>query len=361
MPEYYISSNNLPDFISALLPGATVVAPTAEKDKNVLMEVTPENVYQVNLAGCRAVEAFKSYLFRLTEKVSRYFGEDEPTHGKKLVFLGARDCDVFAINVLDKVLREGDFVDPCYAANRENLIIIGTDCTACGKTCFCTMVHGKPYPQKGFDLNLSPLKAGYVVEIGSEKGRQLAEEHKKLFEAATAEHLAEKGAQRKAMESKLAENNHKFTCRCTIDWTEAHKINLENQKAWKQMTKNCVECSACNFTCPTCTCFLLLDEGDRPKTTDQRPQTTEFRRHKIWDACLKTGYARVAGGANSRPKLFERLQNRYHCKFDYSFDRLGFCTCVGCGRCIDGCAGNIDMREVYAELVRQVPLSAKLE
>jgi ferredoxin len=69
----------------------------------------------------------------------------------------------------------------------------------------------------------------------------------------------------------------------------------------------------------------------------------------------------VAGGANSRPKLYERLQNRYHCKFDYSFDRLGRYTCVGCGRCIDGCAGNIDMRRIFVELEQQAPLTAKLE
>lgn len=361
MPEYYISQNNLPDFISALLPGATVVAPTVEKDHNILQEVTEENLYAVNLSGFRTVEPFKSYLFRLTEKVSQYFGTDEPTHGKKLVFLGARDCDVFAITVLDKVLLEGEFVDPYYAANRKNLVLIGADCTTCGKTCFCTMVHGKPYPQKGFDLNLSPLTDGYLVQIGSEIGQQLVDAHKNLFASATSEQKTARDNQRSAVEKKLTENNQRFTCRCTIDWTEAHKINLENQKAWKAVTKNCVECSACNFACPTCTCFLLLDEGERKQNTEHGAQNTGGERYKVWDGCLKNGYARVAGGSNSRPKLFERLQNRYHCKFDYSSDRLGFYTCVGCGRCIDGCAGKIDMREVYAELVRQVPLSAKLE
>jgi ferredoxin len=68
----------------------------------------------------------------------------------------------------------------------------------------------------------------------------------------------------------------------------------------------------------------------------------------------------VAGGSNPRGKLYQRLQNRYHCKMDYSYDRLGRYTCVGCGRCIDGCAGNIDMRKIFAELERQAPLTAKL-
>ena len=113
-----------------------------------------------------------------------------------------------------------------------------------------------------------------------------------------------------------------------------------------------MECSACNFICPTCTCFLLLDQ--------EKDKDKKCERYKVWDACLKASYAKVAGGANPRGKLHERLQNRYHCKFDYSFDRLDRYTCVGCGRCIDGCAGNIDMRKIFMELEKQAPFTAIL-
>ncbi|MFA6549219.1 MAG: hypothetical protein WCT39_04735, partial [Candidatus Margulisiibacteriota bacterium] len=80
MPEYYISQNNLPNFVSVLLPGTAVIAPTIEQNRSILQEVTAENIDAINLAGFRAVEPFKAYLFRLTEKVAQYFGEDESTH-----------------------------------------------------------------------------------------------------------------------------------------------------------------------------------------------------------------------------------------------------------------------------------------
>jgi formate hydrogenlyase subunit 6/NADH:ubiquinone oxidoreductase subunit I len=169
-----------------------------------------------------------------------------------------------------------------------------------------------------------------------------------LFFEATADSLDKKERNRKKVAGLLDETNRSF--RLKRDISESHKRNLEN-KIWKVLTKDCVECSACNFICPTCTCFLLLDQKNGK----------ENERHKVWDACLKAGYQEVAGGSNPRGKLYERLQNRYHCKFDYSFDRLNRYTCVGCGRCIDGCAGNIDMRKIFVELEKQAPLTAKLE
>jgi NAD-dependent dihydropyrimidine dehydrogenase PreA subunit len=199
-----------------------------------------------------------------------------------------------------------------------------------------------------FDLNLTPLAHGFVLEIGTERGKILLEANKGLFSKVPQASLDEKEKNRKKVEDLLAEKNKDY--RFKLDLSELHKRNLEN-KVWRKLSKDCVECSSCNFICPTCTCFLLVDQKG----------AKDDERYKIWDACLKAGYARVAGGANPRAQLYQRLQNRYHCKFDYSFDRLGRYTCVGCGRCIDGCAGNIDMRKIFAELEKQVPLTAKLK
>jgi NAD-dependent dihydropyrimidine dehydrogenase PreA subunit len=263
-----------------------------------------------------------------------------------LILLGARGCDLEALEVLDRVFLEGEFRDPFYETRRRQLLLISADCTSCGETCFCTLVKGQPYPTKLFDLNLTPIEDGFVVEVGSEQGKRLVEENQELFDANQAEAKAEAKAKvRNRTLALLTEKNQAY--RLKMDLVESHKRNLENRTAWRRLTKDCVECSACNFICPSCSCFLLLDSRQS--------------RDKVWDACLKAGYARVAGGANSRPKLYERLQNRYHCKFDYSFDRLGRYTCVGCGRCIDGCAGNIDMRRIFVELEQQAPLTAKLE
>jgi len=349
MKQYFISTANFRKLVQKILKESTVVAPIKTGQSRYLEEISLENIDDMDIFGIRTIESLKSYLFKLSEKVSKYFGKDEPLHGRPLTIIGVRGCDTEALEVLDKVFGEVDPIDHFYALNRENTMIIGTDCTECGKTCFCTMVKGQPYPVKLFDLNLSIVRDGYVIEVGTKKGERIINDNPALFIDATSISIGEKEKNRKKVTDCLIENNNdKYKLKLELSLT--HKRNLEN-KIWRTLTKNCVECSACNFICPTCTCFLLLDQ-ERGKDNE---------RYKVWDACLKAGYQKVAGGANPRGKLFERLQNRYHCKFDHSFDRLNRYACVGCGRCIDGCAGNIDMREIFVELEKQAPLTAKLE
>lgn len=347
MAEYFVSTANFNKLVERLLEGSKVVAPIEELGKPHLEEITPDNIEKIQLFGFRAVESFKSYFFRLTEKVSKYFGKEDDFRDENLTILGARGCDLEGLEILDRVFSEDDFQDPFYIANREKTLIIGADCTDCGETCFCTLVKGQPYPVKLFDINLCPLENGFGIEIGTDKGKKLIEKYSDLFIGTTKASLEGKEKNRKKVKDLLAKKNRDYQIK--LDLSEIHKRNLEN-KIWKTLTKDCVECSACNFICPTCSCFLLLDQ-EAGKNSE---------RYKIWDACLKTGYAKVAGGANPRGKLYQRLQNRYQCKFDYSFDRLARFTCVGCGRCIDGCAGKIDMRKIFVELEKQVPLTAKL-
>ncbi|MBM3256704.1 MAG: hypothetical protein FJZ04_04540, partial [Candidatus Moranbacteria bacterium] len=229
-----------------LLHSSTVVAPI----KSRLEIIRPENAAKIDLTGFRAIEPFKAFSFKITETIARYFGEDEPLHKKNLVFLGARGCDLEAQEVLDRVNLEGEFADPFYSAGRENILLIGADCTACGSTCFCTLMRGKPYATKLFDLNLSWVENGYAVEIGTEKGNKIIAENKALFRAADALQLEKKEQNRAKVEKLLEEMNSQYKIR--KDLSIIHKTNLRN-KVWRELTKNCVECSACNFVCPTCT------------------------------------------------------------------------------------------------------------
>jgi len=338
--EYYISTANFNGLVEKLAQNSKVVAPVEAFDTLHIKTITKDNIAEIKLSGFRTVESLKSYFFKFIESVSR-----DPQNNEQLTIIGARGCDLAALEVLDRVYTEGDFKDPFYSASRDRVTLISADCTDCGEACFCTLVSGQPYPTKLFDLNLSPHKNGYVAEVGSEKGKKILADNQELFSEVANVSLQEKQKNRQKVVDLLAEKNKNYQIK--LDLSEIHKRNLEN-KIWKALTKDCVECSACNFICPTCSCFLLLDQKAE-------------ERYKVWDGCLKPGYTRVAGGANERGKLYQRLQNRYQCKFDYSNDRLGRFACVGCGRCIDGCAGKIDMRKIFVELEKQVPLTAKLK
>ncbi|OGC11847.1 hypothetical protein A3K48_05090 [candidate division WOR-1 bacterium RIFOXYA12_FULL_52_29] len=339
MSEYFINTKDFNYLVSDLMDKSRVAAPAGEFGRKYWFDVDGDSLGRIDLTGYRTVEPCKAYLFKPTELVARYFDGDTHLSAGPLVLLGARACDLEGINVLDRVFGEGD-QDPFYLVSREKTVLIGADCTDCGASCFCSLVGGGPYPTACFDLSLAVVPNGYVVEVGSEKGKKIIDDHRNIFARVLPPAAAAKKENREKVEAKLKRVNQGFS---TGELSLLHKLNLEND-IWRRLTKDCVECSACNFICPTCSCFLLVDEASSGLN----------RRHKLWDACLKAGYAKVAGGGNSRPRLFQRLQNRYHCKFDYSFDRLSRYTCVGCGRCIDGCAGNIDMREIFAALDREI-------
>ena len=70
----------------------------------------------------------------------------------------------------------------------------------------------------------------------------------------------------------------------------------------------------------------------------------------VWDVCFYPGYWRMAGNLSPKPRLIDRFQNRFSCKFSYFPDNYDFISCTGCGRCIEACPGNIDIRRCLSEL-----------
>lgn len=68
---------------------------------------------------------------------------------------------------------------------------------------------------------------------------------------------------------------------------------------------------------------------------------------------MRMAYAAVAGGANPNKVLGDRLKHRLMHKFVYFLDRYGMNMCVGCGRCVDGDAGGMDLREILKKLSQE--------
>ena len=118
---------------------------------------------------------------------------------------------------------------------------------------------------------------------------------------------------------------------------------------WKEEANTCVECGACNFICPTCHCFFLYDQP-------QHDSPDHSERQKTWDSCLLSNYAKMAGVGGMkptpRPEVRSRFENRVRHKFDWMPSNLQLFGCVGCGRCIEACLADLDIRDVFKEFGR---------
>ncbi|MHC4561375.1 MAG: 4Fe-4S dicluster domain-containing protein [Planctomycetota bacterium] len=294
----------------------------------------------------RTAQSAKGFLMPASESLGRYGGraEDQGRAEQPVVLAGVRACELRAREYLDRVFRQGEFQDPFYDQRRESVLIISCDCVECADSCFCSLVGGQPFATEGFDLNFSPVDGGFVVEAGSDRGKELLDacSPQPLAEA-TAEQLSRRDQQRQQMVERLQSQNGDFSFAAADETTTP--MPKDNDGSWQGFAADCVECGACTNICPTCHCFYLYD---------QLLSADEFERIRTWDSCLLSSYHRMAGGPQMkltpRPNLLGRLANRVLHKFTYSPQQYEMLGCVGCGRCVDACLGKIDIRQVVQEL-----------
>lgn len=335
---YSITRKDLFDLFGRLSADCRVVVPYAKGERLYFDDFDQKREDAIELGGVRQSQPLKSFLSRAREKVVNGC----ETAGRPLVVAGVKACDLASLKLQDYVFLEGETADPFYAANREKTLIIAGDCTYAKETCFCPAMEGMPYPRANFDLGLSAVDNYFLVEVGSGRGGAVIEAYRMFFKAPPHRGSDIRQAARDRVLRQIKECIDR---RGTPDASQVKgtvKKNYDNTALWQDAASTCVECGACNLVCPTCHCFLLYDENDR-----RGP-----RRFKAWDACLYNTFAKVAGNHNPRKHLYERMRNRFDKKFAFFPEVLGYTACTGCGRCIEACAGDIDIREVLKGLVK---------
>jgi sulfhydrogenase subunit beta (sulfur reductase) len=342
MEKFFISK--LKPFLDAIAGQMDLYVQKKSGQHYVFNRYDPSASKEVEFNNIRACTPVKEFLFPLRELAAVFPEPLEPEDIKSFAVFGLKDCDLRSIEVLDKVFLEDEFKDPFYVARREKMFIISSDCFEPGESCFCNVMDGRPYAERGFDLNVSQVKGGFIIEAGSQKGKDFIEKHRQLFTEVPEGALAERDKIRAETKKQLEKQNAdlKFDMPIRDVMTATQDTDVYDEEA-----KTCVECQACTRVCPTCHCFYLYDTK----------QKDYFSKMKMWDSCMRLAYARVAGGENPRRILGDRLKHRLMHKLAYFVDRYGINMCVGCGRCVDAEAGAIDIRNVLKKLNEEVKVA----
>ncbi|MDD5528771.1 MAG: 4Fe-4S dicluster domain-containing protein [bacterium] len=327
METYFLPEERFFPFVLRLTEENDVFGQSKRHIRKFRLEAKEPPVFD----GFRTVEPMKHFFMRAKEIVAK-FGEPLDKEISPQVIIGARRCDLQALKVYDKVFLEGEVVDPFYKERREKTTIISVDCEEPTETCFCNIMGLEPWSDKDSDINFTPIKKGYIVDIITEKGNLLFGNSKDWLQTADENDLNQRAEKRRKATELLGKINSEYS---NIKLEKA--LETENMKARKGEPMNCVECCACLMICPTCYCYLLYDEPTKEKM-------------RVWDACYYPAYARVGGGANPRPDVMERFKNRFACKFEYSPKNHNLFACTGCGRCISGCMAKIDIKRVLSQL-----------
>lgn len=263
----------------------------------------------------------------------RFEGPNAPA--KPFAFIGARPCDIRAMEIQDRVFEQGAYRDNAYQRRRHGTLIIAVNCTQAGATCFCTSMSSGPKADHGFDLALTELDAGgdhrFLVEIGSERGEALI--------ARVAHREAEPGdlETAQALSSETAASMGRQMPANTVH--DLLSRNLEHAR-WDDVAERCLTCGNCTMVCPTCFC-TQIDE-DTHLTDDVASRT------KAWASCFGLDFSYIHGGS-VRHSARSRYRQWITHKLSTWHDQFGESGCVGCGRCITWCPVGIDItKEVKA-------------
>lgn len=277
-------------------------------------------------------------LFQVRKSGTALEVDAERPAAPKLAMIGARSCDLHAIEVQDRTFLRGPYVDQDYAARRRDVFVIAVQCGQAGGTCFCVSMNTGPCATSGFDLALTELAQDddgshrFVVEVGTSRGRQLLD---RVVHDATSPDDA-----RRADELVAATARSMGRTMDTTDIKELLYRNLEHPR-WDDVAQRCLACTNCTLVCPTCFCSTVEDTADLTGTTAER-----WRR---WDSCFTLDHSYVHGGS-VRSSTRSRYRQWLTHKLASWIDQFGTSGCVGCGRCITWCPAAIDITEEVAAI-----------
>lgn len=341
-PEKLIAARDMPAFIEHLMKTGTVVAPKAKGKSHAFAAV--ENARDVVLDYTSTILPPKKFLLPQEEQLLKFDRERNAAEAAEvkfepMVLFGIHPCDMQGILRLDHAFTEGN-PESNYIQRRKQISVIGLSCTPDDK-CFCQEL-GTCNTAEGFDIFLTKIKKGYVVNVASSRGAKLLEGFDKISSSTTKD-VAE------AQKTNSAIAHPRTSLGCHVSALPQLFELARDDRLWKELAQKCLSCGSCNLVCPTCYCFDVTDR--------LQLNLKDGERLRRWDSCQLENFAVVGTGENFREDREERLRHRFNRKYLYLKNKFGAPACVGCGRCARACLADINPVEVITGLNRRHELS----
>lgn len=337
MIEKIISKTEFKDWLKELRKSFELVGPVAQGDQvnfAPLPEGTePDLSFQnTRLSPKALVQPQSERMFEFStnqEDPEAYILKEKAQEEDRRLLVGIRPCDARAYDLVQLNFITPDYQDPWWEKGRERLILMGLGCTNPCSTCFCTSTGGGPFDTAGLDLLLTDLGESYLVQACNEKGEG-------LLKTSPGKPVSGEDSKQAARIKEQAEKA--ITTSVPTDRLKDQPLlELFNAPFWDEVQFSCINCGTCTYLCPTCWCFDIQDEVKGAQGT----------RLRNWDSCMFPLFTLHGSGHNPRGEKVQRVRQRFMHKLKYYVDKYGNgVACVGCGRCVQFCPVNIDIRRV---------------
>ena len=313
-----------------------LIGPVEEKGYHNFKELEADEAPELSIQNTRL--SAKSLIFPQSETMMAYtldpndadqgICKEVPKDYSPSAIIGIRPCDAKAAALVHMNFDNGDYQDPYWLNLFNAATFVGLACDAPCSTCFCTTAGCGPYHEEGLDILLADRGSHYLAKILTDKGQALAD-------AADWNSPAEEAADLETAKSAAEE---KIASKISTDRLQAlNTLDLHKADFWEDISFSCINCGTCTFVCPTCWCFDIQDEVYGKKGV----------RMRNWDSCMFPIFTVHTTGHNPRDTKVARLRQRFMHKLKYFVDKYDAgIMCVGCGRCVQQCPVNIDIRNV---------------
>lgn len=337
MEEKIIDKSEIGPFLDKLKENNQIIAPALRDGEIAFDRIDSADEVVLDFANTKKVP--KAIFFPQEEVMFAYSRSgsgvqiQEPVLEENVVLFGVRPCDARSFLLLDMVFNSEDYKDPYYIRRRDGARIIGLACNNPRRTCFCTTVNSGPFNHDGMDLLLVDLGDKYLAEAVTRHGEELID----TFPVAT-----DADKQKKNQMHESAEKSIKPVV-TDLDSLKDKLDGMFEADFWDDVHMKCIGCATCTFLCPTCHCFDIYEEEE---------SDSSGYRLRLWDSCGLSLFTLHTSGHNPRTSTKERTRQRIMHKFNYFVHNYGEFACVGCGRCVQNCPVNLDIRDVLGSIAR---------
>ncbi len=335
-----IKKTALNGLIEFLLKDYDVYGPADEGKKTAFRKINSafeirNDITNTHLSPKNVFFPQSEVMFEYTKEGMKVPEKDE----KPIAVWGMRNCDTKSLTMLNKVFGDAHqmpdkdmYKDPYWKEKYDNCLIFNQACNEPLSTCFCNWFDGSPFAKDG-DIFVVDLKDHFILEGLSEKGKAFLTKYTETIPVEETDLIKIEELKIKA-EAILAEK---------VDITPLHDkmAAIWDEPIWEEISAKCINCGACTFVCSTCHCFDMADEGKGNKG----------KRIRLWDSCMFQLFTREASGHNPRGLSTQRVRQRFMHKYNYFMDNYQQHLCTGCGRCVQVCPVNLDVREMIKSVL----------
>lgn len=329
-----LKKQNLNDYLDALRTWGEVFGPIKQDEKYIYGRL--DDLDKLDTKMLRTILPVKKFLVppkfnSFTFSDNKYVPELQNIPNR--IVFGVHPCEIHGLLILDKFFLER-FPDPYYAERRRKTAILGLSCVPDEK-CFAKSTNTH-YVESGFDLAFNDLEEFYLVWVGSSLGDDLVRIRFDLFD----ENIKESDLKKYMEWRNWRDSQYKLNINLTA-MPDIMELNYTST-VWDELGEKCLSCGACSMVCPTCPCYNMSDQI--------RPGQNTGKRERVWDSCMFKQFALVAGGHNFREARSQRVRLWYTHKLKAFITEFGKAACIGCGRCIDTCPVDINVKTVVSNL-----------